>query len=378
VDVATAGQRTAVNLAGINHTEIQRGLVLTHRDGLEATKLLDVSVDWLRKEEAPAQRREFLLHVGTSETVAMLKMFSGPFARLWLADPVLILPGDRFVLRRPSPGETVAGGTVIDAFPPGRLNRKKTLARLGILAEASLGERIQLLVEESPNGRAVADLVKRAGLPREELKPVIASDAKLMLAEAAQRVVPKAWVERNRQLLVAVLKDFHAKHPAAPGLPIAIARMKLEPNLAALIFDHFPAVRVSGDVVALATHKAQVSSEDSRSLEQIERAFQQGGFQPPSPADVLKASGTDVKQGRGMLETLVKANRLVRVSEDVIFHADVVSHIRKSLAAHKGRRFSVPEFKEWTQISRKYAIPLLEYLDRQHVTRREGDARVVL
>ncbi len=360
------------------HAEIQRGLVLTHRDGLEATKLLDVSITWLHEQEIPTSRKEFLLHTGTSETVAMLKMFSGPFARLWLAEPVLVLPGDRFVLRRPSPAGTVAGGTVIDTFPPARLNRKKTLARLRILAEASVEQRVQVLVEESPNGRAVADLVKRVGLPWEELKPVIASDAKLVFAEAAQRVVTKAWVERNRQLLVAVLKDFHAKHAAAPGLPIAIARMKLDPNLAALVFDNFPAVRVQGDVVALTTHRAQVSSEESRSLEQIERAFRQGGFQPPSPGEVLKSSGADVKQGRGMLETLVKTNRLVRVSEDVIFHADVVTHIRKSLAAHKGRKFSVPEFKEWTQISRKYAIPLLEYLDRQHVTRREGDARVVL
>jgi selenocysteine-specific elongation factor len=93
---------------------------------------------------------------------------------------------------------------------------------------------------------------------------------------------------------------------------------------------------------------------------------------------VLRTTGFEAKKSRALLETLIKSQRLVRISEELIFHADTIAHIRKSLAAHKGRRFSVPEFKDWVQISRKYAIPLLEYLDRQHVTRREGDSRLVL
>jgi selenocysteine-specific elongation factor len=378
VEMAFAGQRTAVNLTGIDHSEIQRGLVLTSSDEVEATKLLDVSVEWLEQEEIPSKREEFLLHTGTAETVTVLKTFSGTLARLWLAHPVLVLPGDRFVLRRPSPAKTVAGGTVVDTFPPGRLNRAKALIRLERLVDLNVAGRLQVFVEESTDGRRIADLVKRTGLPAEELKAVIAASPALVFAETAGRVVTKAWVDRRRQMLLAILKDFHAKNPGAAGLPMAFARMKLEPNLAAVIFDNFATVRVEGDLVSLATHKAQISNEDTHSLERIEFAFRQGGFQPPLPSEVLKAAGADAKKGRGMLEALLKANRLVRVSEDVIFHAEVVSHIRKSLAAHKGRKFSVPEFKEWTQISRKYAIPLLEYLDRQHVTRREGDGRVVL
>jgi selenocysteine-specific elongation factor len=85
-----------------------------------------------------------------------------------------------------------------------------------------------------------------------------------------------------------------------------------------------------------------------------------------------------MKKARGLLEALIKNQKLARVSEDMVFHAEVIAHLRKSLAAHKGRRFSVPEFKSWTNISRKYAIPLLEYLDHQRVTRRDGDTRVVL
>ena len=93
---------------------------------------------------------------------------------------------------------------------------------------------------------------------------------------------------------------------------------------------------------------------------------------------MLRDAGLDVNKARGLLEALIKKERLVRVAENLIFHRDVIAHVRTSLASHKGRRFSVPEFKEWTQISRKYAIPLLEYLDHQRVTRRDGDARIIL
>jgi len=156
------------------------------------------------------------------------------------------------------------------------------------------------------------------------------------------------------------------------------ARMGLDAELAKLVFDGAPGVRVQGDVVSLATHRATMSSGESQALAKIEGAFRQSAFQPPAPGEVLKAAGLDANRARGLLENLIKARKLVRVSENLIFHAEVIAHVRKSLALHKGRRFSVPEFKEWTQISRKYAIPLLEYLDQQRVTRREGDARVVL
>ena len=157
---------------------------------------------------------------------------------------------------------------------------------------------------------------------------------------------------------------------------MAHARLGLNPTLAAIVFDKFPQIRIEGDLVALATHSKAISASDTQALARIERAFREGGFQPPPASEVLQA--VDPKSGRRWLEALVKDQKLIRLSEEMIFHADVLTHIRHSLAAHKGRRFSVPEFKTWTNISRKHAIPLLEYLDRQHVTRREGDLRVVL
>ena len=384
VDAAAAGQRTAVNLSGVDHSELRRGFVLTHSDGLDSTSLLDVSVDWLPSAEVPRTPKQFLFHIGTAEVPASLKVLdydpsqTKTFARAWLAEPALALPGDRFVLRQPSPAQTVAGGTIIDAFPPLRLSRAKTLARLQLLSQADPAKRVATLVEESAKGRRLPELVRLTGLLKPVLKSLILENPALVFVEAMQLALSKRWIEQTRQRLVAWLREFHAKNPSAPGAPMASARLNLEPSLASAVFNGFTAVRVEGDVVALATHHVQVSSEESQTLSNIERAFRQAGFQPPSASEVLRSVGTDPKKARGLLEALIKNQKLVRVSEDLIFHSDVLAQIRKLLSSHKGHPFSVPEFKEWTQISRKYAIPLLEYLDRQHVTRREGDSRIVL
>lgn len=383
VDRVAAGQRAAVNLAGAGHSEIRRGFVLTDNAGLQTTKRMDVLVNWIDTAETPDARRQFLLHIGTSEIPIKLKVLSSmadakTLARLWLAEPVLALPEDRFVLRRPSPAQSVAGGVIVDAFPLARLNRARTVERLLSLAQADLTRRIEILAEESATGRRVPDLVRMTGEPSAHIQAVLSRSSSLVFDPASQRAVSKFWIEQNRRRVAAWLAAFHAKNPTLAGAPISLARMELNAELAKLVFDHAPGLRVQGDVVSLATHRTQVSSQETQALSKIEHAFRQAAFQPPSPSEVLQSAGLDPNRARGLLEGLIKTQKLVRVSENMIFHAEVIAHVRKSLSLHRGRRFSVPEFKEWTQISRKYAIPLLEYLDHQHVTKRDGDARVVL
>lgn len=375
VPVALAGQRTAVNLVGIDASEIRRGHVLTHPGALESSSLIDATVEWLDDADLPAARETFVFHAGTAEIVASVKMFDRQIARLWLAEPALLLPGDRFVLRRPSPARTVAGGTIVDAFPPRRLSRNKAAGRIRALAQAGATKRIEILAEESAAGRRFSDLVRATGVREEEIRRAAGQSAQLVVS--AQRVVTKAWLDGRRKKLLEWLAAWHAQNPSAAGAPISAARLGLDANLAALVFD-FPSVRTAGETIALRDHQARFDSAETALLQKIEAAFLRAGMQPPSPGEILNGSGMDAKKARGLLETLVKSRKLVRVREDLIFHADAIAGIRQSLSAQKGRRFSVPDFKEWTGVSRKYAIPLLEYLDREHVTRREGDARVVL
>ncbi len=384
LDVANAGQRTAVNLAGIDHSELKRGFVLTTPGVLETSAVLDVEVEWLQKTDVPNRREQFLLHLGTAEVVASLKVIDAisearTLARLWLSEPILGLPGDRFVLRHPSSARTVAGGSILDAFPPKRLSRAKAVRRLHRLRASDSAGRIEILVAETGAGRRTPELTGLTGLTTSEVTRIVANHPELLFLEGAQRVVSKDWIKERREKLVRWLSTFHAKYPSSAGAPVSAARLGLETALADAVFSNFAAIRLQGDTIALAAHKAQFSNHETAALSGIEQVFRKAGFQPPSVSDALNASGQiDPRKARDLLEMLIKNKRLIRLSEDLVFHADVIAHIHKSLAAHQGRRFSVPEFKQWTQISRKYAIPLLEYLDHQKITRREGDLRVVL
>jgi len=366
VETAVAGDRTAVNLAGISHADIQRGFTLTSLNDLESTTTLDVTLEWLDSSAPPTKATEFLLAIGTAELPVTLKPLREIFGRLHLPEPVLALPGDRFVLRRPSPALTVAGGMVVDSFPPRRLNRAKTFERLSKLVPATTAERLELLTQESPSGLSLKQVVRLTG------DPVLPTTPNLILVNG-QHLLSREWIELRRQKLMEWLQIFHAKNPAAAGAPISQARLGLDPFLLSAVLNDFPAVRVSGDIVALTTHQATVSAVDAKAIAAIEFLFRQAGFTPPAPAEVLAD-----RNARPLLESLIKTGKLIRVAPDLIFHADVITHIRQSLAAHKGRRFTVPDFKSWTNISRKYAIPLLEYLDQQCVTKRDGESRVVL
>jgi selenocysteine-specific elongation factor len=135
---------------------------------------------------------------------------------------------------------------------------------------------------------------------------------------------------------------------------------------------------VDGETVRLASHRITLKQDEADASAKIESAFQIAGLAVPSMQEVLGKSGVESNRARTILQLLLRDKRLVRVSDELVFHASAIQSLRELLAKKRGSRFAVPEFKDWTGISRKYAIPLLEYLDRERVTRREGDSRIVL
>jgi selenocysteine-specific elongation factor len=137
-------------------------------------------------------------------------------------------------------------------------------------------------------------------------------------------------------------------------------------------------VVAEGDLLRLASHKVALNEDEAAALANIEDAFAAAGLAVPAMTEVLAKSGVEPARSRSLLQILLRNRKLVKIGDDLVFHQSALTGLKTSLMARKGQRFSVPEFKEWTGISRKYAIPLLEFLDREHVTRREGDARVVV
>ncbi len=383
VDEAIAGQRAAVNLVGIDHAEIERGFTISRGGDLETTRRVHAYVHWLNPSALPKVRQQLALYSGTSEITADCKII-GPgkhegeaFVQLSLTQPALVFPGDRFVLRRQSPPDTVAGGSVLDAFPPLRRNRSKTLERLAALKGAGTQRRIDLLVSESRTGLELSVLSRQTGLAVPDIRSLVEKDKGLLLIDTANRVVTRTWVENERGKVIDWLRAFHKNNPALPGAPVASARLELPPALASFVFET-PEIRLQGESIALANHRVEVSSQDARVLLEIEQIFLRAGLQPPAVSDVLKTASQQSRDSRRLLEGLIKQQKLVRVSEDLIFHASALAILRNSLSSRKGYTFSVSEFKDWAKVSRKYAIPLLEYFDRQHLTRRQGETRIVL
>jgi selenocysteine-specific elongation factor len=137
-------------------------------------------------------------------------------------------------------------------------------------------------------------------------------------------------------------------------------------------------VVAEAETLRLATHRVTMKQDEEQAVAKIELAFERAGLAVPSMVEVLTQSGVEPSRARSLLQILIRDKRLVRVSEDLVFHRSAIDALKALLAAHKGERFAVPAFKDWTGISRKYAIPLLEFLDRERVTRRDGDTRVVL
>lgn len=361
VNKAAAGQRTAVNVADIEPGEITRGMQLAAAGKFRAAKTVDVALEMLKplKNGAPVH-----FHAGTAEVTARVRLLENGYARLRLSEPVLVMPRDRFIVRRFSPVTTIGGGRVVDTGAA-----KHTPGRLAVLDGEDAGAKVALLVRESKAGLRVRDAVARTGLPEEEVR-------RAPVRVVRDWLIDPAWFERQKRAAVEQVRVFHGAHPLLAGMPkgtVAAPEYVLDELLAAA-----PELAVEGDLVRLRTHRVVLKEDETEARAKIEAAFEKAGLAVPGMGEVLAGSGVEDKRARGLLQILIKEKRLVKIGADLVFHTSALDKLRGLLAQRKGERFGVPSFKEWTGISRKYAIPLLEYLDREHITRREGDERVVL
>jgi selenocysteine-specific elongation factor len=384
---ARAGERTALNLADIEPTEIARGMTLADPGRFQPTRQLDCRLDLLSSAKPLKHRAPVHFHVGTAEieaevrmlgTTAALQPGSSAFARLVLREPALVLPGDRFIIRMFSPVVTIGGGVVLDMAGIRYRKADKPAERLEILAGADIGARVSLLVRESGFGMSIPAIVARTGLRENEI-----DTARFVYLKQPQPwLVDRGWFQSARERMVRVLREFHQKQPLQPGIAKQDLRARELADAPPFLLDAILAdareIAVEGETVRLRSHRVVLKEDEEQARAKIEGAFEQAGLAVPAVAEVLAKSGVEAARARSLLQILIREKRLVRVSEDLVFHHRAIGKLRDLLGSHKGQRFQVPAFKEWTGISRKYAIPLLEYLDREHLTRREGDERLVL
>jgi selenocysteine-specific elongation factor len=384
---ASAGQRTAVNIVGADVSELARGMALAEAGRFQTSSRIDCVFDLLPSAKPLKHRAPVHFHAGTAEVEAEIRRLKGTqplapgsreYVRLVLSEPLLLLPGDRFIVRMFSPVVTIGGGIVLDIAAP----RRAPLDRLELLETAPLPERIALLARESRYGVGMPELVARTGLLEADLRKASQSAGLAVLESPQFWLLDSGWVIKRLELLHEHLKQFHRQNPLLAGVSKEELRSKYfagaPPWLLDALLARSKTFRADGEAIRLLSHKVALKQDEEDATARIENVFRTGGLATPAVHEVLAKSGVDSARARTLLQLMLRDKRLVRVSDELVFHASTMQSLRALLAQKKGVRFAVPEFKDWTGVSRKYAIPLLEYLDRERITRREGDQRVVL
>jgi len=401
VERASAGQRTAVNLAGIEHTALRRGMSLATPGKFRVTRRIDARLELLRSAPKLKQRVRVHFHSGTSETVAEVflhaskELASGQsgLVQLRLQGEMLALAGDRFIVRQFSPVTTIGGGAVLD--PLARRPTVRDTSRVAFLETLERGDNVETLAAMTDRallGLQFDDITARTGWLEQESRAaaknlVDAGRARKVSTEPPVLLTAKAFDE-VRQKIAAKVEKFHKENPLLPGISREDLRSSLgrrvRPETFRAVLEDLLAqkkLEAQGEIVKRAGSAITLDPAEARAKEHIETAFAAAGLAVPAVKEVLSKLPVEAKRAEKILQILLRDKSLIRVTPDLIFHRDALAQLRDRLSVFKktkGERISVPVFKELTGITRKYAIPLLEYLDRECVTRRAGDERVIL
>jgi selenocysteine-specific elongation factor len=393
---AIAGERTALNLAGATTEELGRGMMLAPPSTFQSTSRVDVKLSLLASAKPLKDRARVHFHAYTTEMIAEVRLHGKKqvvpgeeaLARLQLAHPMLLLPGDRFIIRQFSPVVTIGGGVVLDAAPlVRRQSRDEMTIFLTTMEKGSPAEMfLARVARRGIAGLSLADAPGEMNLRREEATRIADQLAgKGMVVRWNQFLVSSVAFAQAKVEVLAAVKQFHDRNPLMPGIGKEELRDQatLGPDvfyslLHALSEDR--KLEVAADLVRLPGRGVVMKDEEAESKKIIESAFASAGLKVPALKDVLAGLKVDKVRAQKIVTLLLRDKSLIKISEDLVFHRDALNDLRRRLVAEKAKspKMDVARFKDLTGVSRKYAIPLLEYLDRDHVTKRVGDERIIL
>jgi selenocysteine-specific elongation factor len=396
---AAAGERTSLQVTGVELGDLARGMTLATPDAFAATTSLLARFTLLA--DAPAPITGFTavrLHLYASEVMGRLRPLApqtlspgeSGLAEIRLQGAVAAIRGDRFVVRRPSPAATLGGGEILD--PRWRRHRGTLLAPALAALSAEVTEAAAFWVSEAGEpGLDAAALARRWGVPAAEAARRLGELAgKNRLLEVTEPSGGKRWiapaaVQRVTARAKKVLKEYFDRDRLAEAIPKAEAVRKIlrgkAGDLAHLYLGWLEAQKVltvQGDQVTLPGRKAQLTGDESKLSTAVAERFERAGLAPPSPGDLVQELSAKPQILEGVLRHLVARGTLTKLPSGLILATSALAALKRDLFATSWERFSVPEFKDRFGLTRKWAIPLLEHLDSTGATRRHGDERIVV
>jgi len=409
---AVAGERSAVNLGGVDVADVERGQVLVAPHSFEPTRVADLLVEMLPDVKPLKHGARVRFHHGTAEILGRVSTI-GPvdagaeaavapgaraFVRLRLERPAVLTRGDRYILRAYSPLRTIAGGRILDPHPArtairttAALERCARLdARPAAGLEAELSAACVMIEEAGSSGLPRAALVSRTGIEPGAVAERIEGLRRRWHVELVGDVlVASAVLEELKSAMLELLKQHHRAQPLSEGLPREEARARLFARGHVAVFERaLHDLEQGGAIVArdrlmLNAHRVVLSPEETRAHDAIEQELRRAGLRPPDLAALATHLGVAPSIADRVVQLLQRQKRVVKI-DTLLFHVEALKALKAQVAALKAggkpedAKIDVATFKARFDVSRKFAIPLLEYLDRERVTRRVGDARVIL
>jgi len=391
-EAAFAGQRAALNLAGLSTEDLARGMTLATAGTFHSASRVDALLSLLPSAKPLKDGARVHFHAYTSQTIAEARLYETKqmkpgeeaYAQLKFAEPMLLLPEDRFIVRQFSPVVTIGGGVVLDASPLTRRQRAENV--LAFLKIMHVGSREQVLAarvaRRGADGLRLDEVPGEMNIRREEAAR-LAATAGLVWCNPVL-IAPAAFAD-VKTALVQALNKFHDANPLVAGM--SKEEMRDLVSLGPEVFDAVlgklaeeKKLEAVGELVHLPSRGVVMKDEEAESKTIIEQAFASAGLRVPSLKEVLAGLKVDRIRAQKIVTLLLRDRVLIKISEDLVFHQSALTDLRQRIAALKtiAPKMDVARFKDMTGVSRKYAIPLLEYLDRERVTRRVGDERLIL
>jgi selenocysteine-specific elongation factor len=393
-DYASAGERTSVNLPDIDLDELHRGQQLVTPNALRPSQVITARLDLLPDAKPLKEQTRIRFHHLSAELLgsirfvdqtAELKPGSSAYVQVRLESPVVAVAGDRFVIRRYSPALTVGGGVILDAHLP-KLSRNTRVELLDTLAAGSLQERVELMAKlEGLRGLTIHEVQARTGIRGETLAKELKNVPHL--ADSGER----RWIHHDvltdfRRKAMEFLRGYFEENRMALNVPKSEFVQKLLPRNADGAMINFllqdlareKIVAIAGDALDIPGRSKTLGGAEGELARMIEGRFAEAGLAPPPVSELINERTQKARVIEGVISFLVKQETLVRLAEGIYVHRDALAAAREKISSRSGDMIDVGHFKEYFGLSRKIAIPLLEWMDREGVTKRVGDSRRVL